>query len=103
MNNEFKVINEWKVPSGIITAAVACPTQVTVSQGKTLYTFKIEKHGVVLLASTVLSDDVAFLSYESDENRVGTTVFVALWRSNIIHVSVQHTFLIRKLYLRSLS
>lgn len=75
LNNKFKVVSEWKVPSGRISAAVASTTQVTIAQGNTVQTFNIGKHGVVPLASAKQSDDVAFLIYEFDENRVARTLF----------------------------
>ncbi len=88
MNSEFKIIHEWIIPNGEIAAAVACLTHVTIAQGSTLHTFKIEKQGLVMESSSVQSDDVAFIIYEMNENQIGVTLFVALWRSNVIHVRI---------------
>jgi len=85
LSSELTVINEWKIPSGTITTAAATPTQAAVAQGKNIYFFEIGNSGLNMRANTMLSDDVADIIY--DNNNVGKILFVALWRSNSVHVS----------------
>jgi hypothetical protein len=79
-------VSQWKVPSGVITAAASAPSQVTVAQGKTLYHFKIEEAGLLLQATSTHSDDIAFIIYEENTKRVGLNIFVAFWHSNRVQV-----------------
>ncbi len=86
LNSELKVVNEWKIPSGTITATAATLTQVTVAQGKNIYSFEIGKSGLNMLANSTLADDIAYIIYDQHPNKVGKILLVALWRSNSVLV-----------------